>query len=137
MIFLHLILAWFGLFPSIVCYRFLGFIGQSVKPLSSRDELKNLSEQSKDQQIQQNHWLSNLLPQGAKSDSNSTDGSPVRTREDNNTSPRPNSTSDIAELQRAVSSPQQKPVNLLPEVPMQTSRKLSDREQRDCDVIGE
>ncbi|XP_045534076.1 dynamin-1-like protein isoform X3 [Papilio machaon] len=30
----------------------------------------------------------------------------------------------------------QKPVNLLPEVPSQTSRKLSDREQHDCDVIG-
>ncbi|XP_046978422.1 dynamin-1-like protein isoform X7 [Vanessa cardui] len=29
----------------------------------------------------------------------------------------------------------QKPVNLLPEVPSQTSRKLSDREQHDCDVI--
>lgn len=30
----------------------------------------------------------------------------------------------------------QKPVNLLPEVPIQHSRKLSDREKRDCDVIG-
>ncbi|KAG6448748.1 hypothetical protein O3G_MSEX005677 [Manduca sexta] len=30
----------------------------------------------------------------------------------------------------------QKPVNLLPEVPSQASRKLSDREQHDCDVIG-
>ncbi|XP_047545448.1 dynamin-1-like protein isoform X4 [Vanessa atalanta] len=30
----------------------------------------------------------------------------------------------------------QKPVNLLPEVPSHTSRKLSDREQHDCDVIG-
>ncbi|XP_028039165.1 dynamin-1-like protein isoform X1 [Bombyx mandarina] len=30
----------------------------------------------------------------------------------------------------------QKPVNLLPEVPIQTSRKLSEREQHDCDVIG-
>ncbi|XP_060800840.1 dynamin-1-like protein isoform X8 [Amyelois transitella] len=29
----------------------------------------------------------------------------------------------------------QKPVNLLPEVPSQTSRKLSEREQHDCDVI--
>ncbi|XP_059061849.1 dynamin-1-like protein isoform X1 [Achroia grisella] len=29
----------------------------------------------------------------------------------------------------------QKPVNLLPEVPSHTSRKLSDREQHDCDVI--
>ncbi|XP_065201826.1 dynamin-1-like protein [Planococcus citri] len=33
-----------------------------------------------------------------------------------------------------VTSPQ-KPINLLPEVPTQTSRKLSDKEQRDCDVI--
>lgn len=33
-------------------------------------------------------------------------------------------------------SPQQKSINLLPAVPIQTSRKLSDREQRDCDVIG-
>ena len=30
----------------------------------------------------------------------------------------------------------QKPVNLLPEVPSTTSRKLTDREQRDCEVIG-
>lgn len=29
----------------------------------------------------------------------------------------------------------QKPINLLPEVPNQTSRKLSEKEQRDCDVI--
>merc|ERR1711981_665589 len=29
----------------------------------------------------------------------------------------------------------QKPVNLLPEVPSTTSRKLTDREQRDCEVI--
>lgn len=54
------------------------------------------------------------------------DGSPVR-----------NHSPDAAlELQKTAQSPQQKPVNLLPEVPMQTSRKLSDREQRDCDVIG-
>ncbi|XP_047371567.1 dynamin-1-like protein isoform X3 [Vespa velutina] len=39
----------------------------------------------------------------------------------------------MLEIQR--SSPQQKPVNLLPEVPMQIQRKLSEREQRDCDVI--
>lgn len=58
------------------------------------------------------------------------DGSPVRMRENSN-SPHPNS---AIELQRA--SPQQKPVNLLPAVPIQTSRKLSEREQRDCDIIG-
>ncbi|XP_013175183.1 PREDICTED: dynamin-1-like protein isoform X4 [Papilio xuthus] len=37
-------------------------------------------------------------------------------------------------LENKVLTPQ-KPVNLLPEVPSQTSRKLSDREQHDCDVI--
>lgn len=36
--------------------------------------------------------------------------------------------------QRNIGSPQ-KAVNLLPEVPMQNTRRLSPREQRDCDVI--
>lgn len=30
----------------------------------------------------------------------------------------------------------QKPVNLLPEVPMQQTRKLTERETKDCEVIG-
>ncbi|XP_076245571.1 dynamin related protein 1 isoform X1 [Calliopsis andreniformis] len=91
-------------------------------------------EQNKDQQGAQNHWLlSNLLPQGRTDSSSSIDGSPIRNRE-NSGSPHPNpSPNPIIEVQKA--SPQQKPVNLLPEVPMQTSRKLSEREQRDCDVI--
>ncbi|XP_046485153.1 dynamin-1-like protein isoform X2 [Neodiprion pinetum] len=85
---------------------------QNQKAVNNREEPPVFNnEQSKEAQA--NHWLlSNLLPQ-VKSDStsgNSIDGSPR-------------------------GSPQQKPVNLLPEVPMQTSRKLSDREQRDCDVI--
>lgn len=37
----------------------------------------------------------------------------------------------------SVPSTPQKPVNLLPEVPNTTSRKLTEREQRDCEVIGE
>ncbi|XP_046428596.1 dynamin-1-like protein isoform X2 [Neodiprion fabricii] len=85
---------------------------QNQKAVNNREEPPVFNnEQSKEAQA--NHWLlSNLLPQ-VKSEStsgNSIDGSPR-------------------------GSPQQKPVNLLPEVPMQTSRKLSDREQRDCDVI--
>lgn len=56
------------------------------------------------------------------------DGSPIRMRENSNSS------HPAIEIQKA--SPQQKPVNLLPAVPMQTSRKLSEREQRDCDIIG-
>ncbi|XP_011865221.1 PREDICTED: dynamin-1-like protein isoform X2 [Vollenhovia emeryi] len=86
------------------------------------------NDTTKEQQGQQNHWLlSNLLLQGRTESTSSADGSPVRMRE-NNSSPYP-----AIELQKA--SPQQKPVNLLPAVPIQTSRKLSDREQRDCDII--
>ncbi|XP_012268660.1 dynamin-1-like protein isoform X2 [Athalia rosae] len=85
---------------------------QNQKAVKSDDSPVH-NDHNRDTQAQQNHWLlSSLLPQG-KTDSvsgNSMDGSPR-------------------------GSPQQKPVNLLPEVPTQTPRKLSDREQRDCDVI--
>ncbi|XP_045763910.1 dynamin-1-like protein isoform X4 [Maniola jurtina] len=54
--------------------------------------------------------------------------------------PRPTST-PVSAVLRVNGSPEnkamtpQKPVNLLPEVPSQTSRKLSDKELHDCDVI--
>lgn len=94
----------------------------------------SFSEQSNKENYQQNWLLSNLLPQSKTESVNSADGSPVRNREET-ASPNMNHSPDGIDIQK-VSSPQQKPVNLLPEVPMQTSRKLSDREQRDCDVIG-
>ncbi|KAG7201975.1 hypothetical protein KM043_004670 [Ampulex compressa] len=106
----------------------------NIKSGNTQDELASVSEQNKEQQ---NHWLlSNLLPQGKSDSTNSIDSSPVRNRE-SSASPQiltanPNA-HPLTEIQRA--SPQQKPVNLLPEVPMQTPRKLSEREQRDCDVI--
>ncbi|XP_054005657.1 dynamin-1-like protein isoform X1 [Hylaeus anthracinus] len=97
---------------------------------NSQDEVASFSEQNKDQQGHQNHWLlSNLLPQGRSDSTSSMDGSPVRNRENSSS---PNSI-PIIDVQKP--SPQQKAINLLPEVPMQTSRKLSDREQRDCNVI--
>ena len=101
----------------------------NVKSINSQDDVASFSEQSKDQQGYQNHWLLNKLPQGRSDSTSSIDSSPVRHRE-NSESPHPNL---MIEMQK--STPQQKPVNLLPEVPMQTPRKLSEREQRDCDVI--
>ncbi|KAK2588506.1 hypothetical protein KPH14_001083 [Odynerus spinipes] len=87
------------------------------------------NETNKEMHAQQNHWLlSNLLPQGRTESVTSAEGSPSRTFENNSSQ-----SNIVMEVQRP--SPQQKPVNLLPEVPMQTPRKLSDREQRDCDVI--
>ncbi|XP_032668962.1 dynamin-1-like protein isoform X2 [Odontomachus brunneus] len=84
------------------------------------------------EQGQQNHWLlSNLLPHAKSELATSADGSPVRMRENNNI---PNSgINSVTDMQRI--SPQQKSINLLPAVPIQTSRKLSERDQRDCDVI--
>ncbi|XP_046821458.1 dynamin-1-like protein isoform X2 [Vespa crabro] len=87
------------------------------------------TETNKKMHAQQNHWLlSNILPQERTESITSAEGSP--SRNSGNISPQPNV---MLEIQR--SSPQQKPVNLLPEVPMQIQRKLSEREQRDCDVI--
>ncbi|XP_031846880.1 dynamin related protein 1 isoform X2 [Nomia melanderi] len=79
-------------------------------------------------------WLlTNWLPHGKIDSNSSIDGSPVKNRE-NSMSPNPNTDSNpMIEIQKA--SPQQKPINLLPVVPTQTSRKLSEREQRDCEVI--
>jgi len=66
-------------------------------------------------------WFSNYLPAARSEKEASTDSSPSAT---------PTHQNDV----KGVLSPQ-KPVNLLPEVPIQTGRKLSEREQRDCDVI--
>lgn len=74
------------------------------------------------------NWMPNaLLPraQDNSSKEHSTDNSPLST---------PTHQPDSGEG-KGVLSPQ-KPINLLPEVPTQTSRKLSEKEQRDCDVIG-
>lgn len=99
------------------------------KRLASASSTIITNDTTKEQQGQQNHWLlSNLLLQGKTESTSSMDGSPVRMRENSN-SPNP-----AIEIQK-VSTPQQKPVNLLPAVPIQTSRKLSEREQRDCDII--
>lgn len=97
--------------------------------------VNSVTEQNSKENIQQNWIFGNILSQMKNDNLNSADGSPVRSH-DETASSNPSIEVGLAELQKVVNSPQQKPVNLLPEVPMQTSRKLSEREQRDCDVIG-
>ena len=103
--------------------------------------------------INANTWLSNILP-SAQSSSNQINS----TKSQSTTEDSSNASSGTAEGVAAsaqntqiqnikkdeigggdsistMHSPQ-KPVNLLPEVPSTTSRKLTDREQRDCEVIG-
>lgn len=88
------------------------------------------NDQAKDQS---NHWIfSGLMPQGRTDSSSTADNSPVRTR-DGALSPY-QTTNDSSAGQKVI-NPQTKGVNLLSEIPMQTTRKLSEREQRDCDVI--
>ena len=101
---------------------------------------------STDGVITPNNWLSNILPSSA-SQPNATNGQSTEN----------NGSTIVKELADAqASNPQiknvkkeeigvgdgistmnspQKPVNLLPEVPSTTSRKLTEREQRDCEVI--
>lgn len=65
----------------------------------------------------QNNWLSNILPPARSNATESAESSQSNTPTHSMMSPM-------------------KPVNLLPDVPINaTSRKLTDREQRDCDVI--
>ncbi|XP_015176878.1 PREDICTED: dynamin-1-like protein isoform X2 [Polistes dominula] len=101
-------------------------------PTTSSNSISGVAmptENNKKMHAQQNHWLlSNLLPQERTESVTSAEGSPIKTS--GNISPQPNLMLDVQKP-----SPQQKPVNLLPEVPMQTPRKLNEREQRDCDVI--
>jgi dynamin 1-like protein len=66
---------------------------------------------------QQSNWLSNILPPARSNVTESADSSQSNTPT------------------HSVMSPM-KPVNLLPDVPINTSsRKLTDKEQKDCDVI--
>lgn len=70
-------------------------------------------------------WMSNMVPRGQENSSKEVSA-------ENSPSDTPTHQPDET---RGLLSPQ-RPINLLPEVPIQTSRKLSEKEQRDCDVIG-
>lgn len=76
---------------------------------------------------EQHNWIGNSVSrlQDGSSKEGSTDNSPADT---------PAHQPDKGAHQTDKVSPQ-KPINLLPEIPIQTSRKLSEKEQRDCEVI--
>ena len=91
-------------------------------------------------------WLASIMPKPDNRDSKDTStdntptASPTHSEISNNAASNgpmngPSSKGVPGMPGSGALSPQ-KPVNLLPEVPTQHSRKLSDREKRDCDVIG-
>jgi len=86
------------------------------------------SRSSQDTVITASTWLSNILPAPREEGSVARDLSP---------SPQHRAVTQVVDGDNQVSqviSPV-KPVNLLPEIPVQSGRKLNDREQRDCEVI--
>ena len=103
--------------------------------------------------INANTWLSNILPSAPPSANQINSTKSQSTTEDNSnassgTAEGVTTSAQSTQIQNikkeeigagdsisTMNSPQ-KPVNLLPEVPSTTSRKLTDREQRDCEVIG-
>jgi len=86
------------------------------------------SRSSQDTVITASTWLSNILPAPREEGVAGRENSP---------SPQHRAVTQVAEGDSqsvSVISPI-KPVNLLPEIPVQTGRKLNDREQRDVQVI--
>lgn len=77
------------------------------------------------------NFMPNIFPRSQENNSNSKEPS----TENSPSSTPTHQPNDADTKSSGVLSPQ-RPINLLPEVPTQTSRRLSEREQRDCDVIG-
>ncbi|KAK3911026.1 Dynamin-1-like protein [Frankliniella fusca] len=87
-------------------------------------------------------WLASIMPKPDNKDSKDTSientptASPTRSDPSNTVNgPMNGPSKGVPAAPGSGALSPQKPVNLLPEVPSQQSRKLSDREKRDCDVI--
>lgn len=88
----------------------------------------------KPKQPEATSWLSNIVP-GASTTNNYNSGQPLADG-GGNVAGDEQSPLDGSDP-RGILSPM-KPVNLLPQVPINSnSRKLSDNEEHDCEVIGE
>lgn len=97
----------------------------------SRTRGRNQLQQDS-QVITASNWLSNILPAPKE------EGGSGTVARDQSPSPQHKAITQVVENEVSQSSSAMspvKPVNLLPEIPVQTGRKLNDREQRDCEVI--
>jgi len=94
----------------------------------ARGQMAAKTRPGQDTVITASTWLSNILPAPREEGSVTRELSP---------SPQHRAVTQVLDGEGQMSgviSPV-KPVNLLPEIPVQTGRKLNDREQRDCEVI--
>ena len=99
--------------------------------VSSRGRNRNTLQQDS-QVITASNWLSNILPAPKE------EGGASGVGRDQSPSPQHKAITQVVESEVSQASTAMspvKPVNLLPEIPVQSGRKLNDREQRDCEVI--
>ena len=123
-----------------------GIIEENSLPKTQKSGVSNGST---DGVITPNNWLSNILPSSAAQPSaangQSTENNATTTSKETSETSATNAQNPLIRNVKkeeigsgdgisTLNSPQ-KPVNLLPEVPSTTSRKLTEREQRDCEVI--
>lgn len=97
----------------------------------SRGRNRNQLQQDS-QVITASNWLSNILPAPKE------EGGASGLGRDQSPSPQHKAITQVVESevgQASTAMSPVKPVNLLPEIPVQSGRKLNDREQRDCEVI--
>jgi hypothetical protein len=92
---------------------------------------------TKDGSVNSNNWISNLLPDPKNEEGGGSESlSSQQTSKEASPANTPVHYIQLAEAAPPMVSPQ-KAVNFLPAVPeTSTGRKLSDREKRDCEVIG-
>ena len=97
----------------------------------SRGRARNQHQQDS-QVITASNWLSNILPAPKE------EGGVAGVVREQSPSPQHKAITQVVESEASQASTAMspvKPVNLLPEIPVQSGRKLNDREQRDCEVI--
>lgn len=94
---------------------------------------RNRNQLQQDSQvITASNWLSNILPAPKE------EGGASGVGREQSPSPQHKAITQVVESevsQASTAMSPMKPVNLLPEIPVQSGRKLNDREQRDCEVI--
>ena len=105
--------------------------GDKENAVVSRGRTRNPHQQDS-QVITASNWLSNILPAPKE------EGGVAGVVREQSPSPQHKAITQVVEgevSQATTAMSPVKPVNLLPEIPVQSGRKLNDREQRDCEVI--
>ena len=113
--------------------------GQLAMLKAAEDEAQprnRMIKYNSDSQVANSNWLAQLLPsRGEESGAASAESTPPVTPAHQGRGDGAGAATANGTAPTTPGGTPGKPVNLLPEVPSQPGRKLSEREQRDCEVI--